>query len=396
MEIKPTQKGRLGGLKFAVKDVIDVKGYKTGCGNPKWLSQQLISKEHAVCVKRLLANGASCIGKSVLGEFCSGSTGINHFYGMPLNPKAQDRVPGGSSSGSASIVASGEVDFALGTDSAGSVRVPASFCGIYGMRPSHGIISMSGVKIFTPSFDTIGIFSRTMDIIALVFEALIEIPIEKYCGKVTNFYILEDLFDFVPIYQRKIFYQFIYESCEILKLQPTFIKLVDIHIDANKPDIGIGDLFKKILCSEIWATIGSWIKKEKLQFSKTTYVDFSFMENIDKTTLWTAFNRKELYFTKLNELLSLGSLVCIPSSPDVAPFREKFYNKVNEFNYEKLRPLIALSGLGKLPQINIPLEVDTLPPLGISLLSGNNQDNFLIQSIKKIIDGKPSFFLKKT
>lgn len=396
MEIKPIKKGRLTNLKFAVKDVIDVKGYKTGCGNPTWLSKQLICEDHAICVKQLLAYGASCIGKTVLGEFCSGTTGINHFYGMPLNPKAPSRVPGGSSSGSASIVASGKVDFALGTDSAGSVRVPGSFCGIYGMRPSHGIISMSGVTSFARSFDTVGIFSRTIDVMALVFEALAKNPIEKYCVEITNFYILEDLFDIVPIYLRKTFYNFIYESCALLKLEPKFIKLIDIHIEANEPETGMADVFKKILCSEIWTTIGSWIKEEKLTFTRETYVDFSFMENIDITTLSVAYKRKDLYAKKLNELLSPGSLLCIPSSPNVAPLREKIYNKVNEFNYKKLRPLVAVSGIGKLPQINIPLERNGLPPVGISLLGGHNQDIFLIQSIKKIVDMNLSFSFKKT
>ena len=114
--VMPTRKGILDNLTFAVKDVIDIKGQKTSCGNPTWLSHQLICEVHAICVEQLLASGAICLGKTVLGEFASGSNGVNHFYGMPKNPKAPDRVPGGSSSGSASIVAEGVVDFSLGTD----------------------------------------------------------------------------------------------------------------------------------------------------------------------------------------------------------------------------------------------------------------------------------------
>lgn len=383
--VKPTRNGILDNLTFAAKDVIDIKGQKTSCGNPTWLSQQLTCEVHAICMEQLLGSGATCIGKTVLGEFCSGSTGVNHFYGMPLNPKAPDRVPGGSSSGSASIVAAGTVDFALGTDVAGSVRLPASFCGIYGMRPSFGIISMAGVKSFAPSFDTVGIFSRTLDVLERVFEALAGKSEDEQAEKVSNFYVLEDYLMLVNEQQRKIFLKFIEESCDVLKVKPVFIKLTDIHPDANDKEKGISAIFKTILCAEIWTSIGSWAKEVKLEFSKTTFVDFSHMANIDRTTLPEAFKQKEIYSSKLKALLGAGSLLCIPSSPDVAPMRNKGFKQVNEFDYEKLRPLVALSGIGKLPQINIPIESTNEAPLGVSLLSGYNQDCFLIHTVKKVM-----------
>ena len=383
--LTPTRKGILDNLTFAVKDVIDIKGQKTSCGNPTWLKQQFASEVHAICVEQLLASGATCIGKTVLGEFCSGSTGVNHFYGMPQNPKAPDRVPGGSSSGSASIVAAGKVDFALGTDMAGSVRLPASFCGIYGMRPSYGSISMSGVKGFAPSFDTIGIFSKTIDVLDLVLDTLVGRQIGKTIDKISNFYVLEDYLMLANPEQRKLFLQFIDKSCDTFQLKPIYIKLTDLHPDANDNNIGISATFKKILCAEIWTTIGSWAKEVSLEFSKTTFVNFKPMENIDRTTLLESYIQKKIYEAKLNTLLSPSSLLCIPSTPDVAPLRNQKFQQVNEFDYEKLRPLIALSGLGKLPQINIPIESINTPPLGISLLGGYNQDFFLIDSVKKLI-----------
>lgn len=393
--VSPTRKGILDNLTFAVKDVIDIKDQKTSCGNPTWLSQQLTCEVHAICVEQLLASGATCIGKTVLGEFCSGSTGVNHFYGMPHNPKAPDRVPGGSSSGSATIVAAGKVDFALGTDVAGSIRLPASFCGIYGMRPSHGIVSMSGIKSFAPGFDTVGIFSKSIDIINLVFESLVFKKDEKPVDKVCKFYVLEDYLMLVSSEQRKIFQQFIAESCEALQLKPEYIKLTDVHPDANDKNIGMSAIFKKLICAEIWGTIGSWVKEVKLEFSKSTYVDFSYMASIDRTTIPAALRQREIYADKLNTLLSTGNLLCIPSTPDVAPLRNKDYKKVNEFNYEKLRPLVALSSLGRLPQINIPIEVTNTPPLGISLLSGYRQDYFLINIVKKLFDYKNENKCKK-
>ena len=141
-ELPPTGSGMLDGLCFAVKDVIDVAGWKTGCGNPTWRDSHPSAVANAVCVEQLLRAGARCVGKTISDELAFSLLGQNHFYGTPLNPQAADRVPGGSSSGSASAVACGLVDFALGTDTGGSTRVPASNCGIWGFRPSHGFISL--------------------------------------------------------------------------------------------------------------------------------------------------------------------------------------------------------------------------------------------------------------
>src|SRR6202043_1718628 len=151
----PRRAGPLSGLTFAAKDLFDVAGVVTGCGNPDWAATHQPAQTDAWAVDALLQAGATLVGKTITDEISLGLLGINRFYGTPLNPRAPDRVPGGSSSGSASAVACGLVDFALGTDCGGSIRVPASNCGIFGMRTSHGAISTAGVMPFAPSFDTV-------------------------------------------------------------------------------------------------------------------------------------------------------------------------------------------------------------------------------------------------
>src|SRR5213596_2327169 len=167
-EVPPTGSGSLDGLRFAVKDLIDVAGWKTGCGNPTWRDSHPSAVANAVCVEQLLRAGARCVGKTISDELAFSLLGQNHFYGTPLNPQAPDRVPGGSSSGSASAVACGLVDFALGTDTGGSTRVPASNCGIWGFRPSHGFVSVAGVNPLAPAFDTVGILAQSADVLAKV------------------------------------------------------------------------------------------------------------------------------------------------------------------------------------------------------------------------------------
>src|SRR5437763_14384929 len=162
-DLSPTGSGPLDGLCFAVKDVIDVAGCKTACGNPTWRDSHPPAAAHAVCVEQLLLAGARCVGKTICDELAFSLLGENHFYGTPLNAHAPDRVPGGSSSGSASAVACDLVEFALGTDTAGSTRVPASNCGIWGFRTLHDFVSIAGVNTLAPSFDSVGVLAHSAD-----------------------------------------------------------------------------------------------------------------------------------------------------------------------------------------------------------------------------------------
>jgi amidase len=163
VKIAGSPSGPLAGLTFVAKDLFDVAGFPTGGGNPDWKRWYPVPEKHAWAVETLLNAGADLIGKTITDEVSLGILGENPFYGTPVNPAAPDRVPGGSSSGSAAAVAGRLCDFAIGTDTGGSVRVPASFCGLYGMRPTHGRIDLSGMMPQAPSSDTMGWFSRDTD-----------------------------------------------------------------------------------------------------------------------------------------------------------------------------------------------------------------------------------------
>src|SRR5262250_1187504 len=165
--------GPLSGLTFAAKDLFDVAGHPTGGGNPDWARANPVPTRHAWAVQRLLDAGATLIGKTITDEVSLGILGENPFEGTPLNPTAPDHVPGGSSSGSASAVAQGLCDTALGTDTGGSVRVPASFCGLYGIRPTHGRLDLTGMMAQAPSSDTTGWFARDAATFARVSEVML-------------------------------------------------------------------------------------------------------------------------------------------------------------------------------------------------------------------------------
>src|SRR5580692_439072 len=165
--------GALSGLSFAAKDLFDVAGVPTGGGNHDWARANPVPTKHAWAVQTLLDAGASLIGKTITDEVSLGILGENAFDGTPLNSAAPGRVPGGSSSGSAVAVAAGLCDTALGTDTGGSVRVPASFCGLYGIRPTHGRLDLAGMMSQAPSSDTTGWFARDAETFAQVSSVML-------------------------------------------------------------------------------------------------------------------------------------------------------------------------------------------------------------------------------
>src|SRR5689334_1575680 len=165
--------GPLAGLTFAAKDLFDVAGVPTGGGNHDWPTARPTPARHSWAVQTLLDGGATLIGKTITDEVSLGILGENAFDGTPINTRAPGRVPGGSSSGSAAAVAAGLCDTALGTDTGGSVRVPASFCGLYGIRPTHGRIDVTGMMPQAPTSDTTGWFARDAETFARVSSVML-------------------------------------------------------------------------------------------------------------------------------------------------------------------------------------------------------------------------------
>uniref|UniRef100_A0A7N2MVH3 Amidase domain-containing protein n=1 Tax=Quercus lobata TaxID=97700 RepID=A0A7N2MVH3_QUELO len=199
----PAARLPLSSLTFAIKDIFDVKDYVTGFGSRDWERTHEVSEKTAVAVTALLKNGATCVGKTVMDELAFGITGENRHYGTPTNPQMPSCIPGGSSSGSAVAVAAGLVDFALGTDTIGCVRIPASFCGILGFRPSHGAVSMIGVLRNSQSLDTVGCFARDPSILHRVGHVLLKLnSVEPRRARRLIF--ADDLFQFSKVPPQKI------------------------------------------------------------------------------------------------------------------------------------------------------------------------------------------------
>jgi amidase len=193
LSLAPFHGGVLDGLSFTVKDNIDIAGSRTSFGSPSWRDLHPAAIHNALCVDQILNVGARCVGKVVADEFTYSLDGESQFFGTPLNPKVPDRIPGGSSSGSASSVACGLADFSLCTDAGGSIRVPASLCGIWGMRPSLHRISEAGVLPFVPSVSTVGAVATDLDILNRAMRVLLRSSPEPV-AKLQRIVVLDDAF----------------------------------------------------------------------------------------------------------------------------------------------------------------------------------------------------------
>jgi amidase len=290
--LEPSGSGILDGLTFAVKDLIDIKGHKTGCGNPTWRDTHPEPRSHAVCIDQLLIAGARCIGKTVTDELAFSLMGENHFYGTPLNPKAPDRVPGGSSSGSASAVACGLADFAIGTDTGGSVRIPASNCGIFGFRPSHGLISLAGVNPLSPSLDTVGVFAARPDVLSRAASVLLGTMTltEKQPGTV---HLIQEAFALSDPAVRKALEPSLQLLREFFGNRVREISIREIDGETEFSDLkNWNEIYRVLQRAEAESCLGGWVAANNPTFGTLIAESFELMRTVDRNLIGPMSERR--------------------------------------------------------------------------------------------------------
>lgn len=380
----PTAGGVLDGLCFAVKDVIDVAGWKTGCGNLTWRDSHPPAVANAVCVEQLLHAGARCVGKTISDELAFSLLGENHFYGTPLNAQAPDRVPGGSSSGSASAVACDLVDFALGADTSGSVRVPASNCGIWGFRPSHGFISVAGVNPLAPTFDTVGIFAQRADVLAKVTKVLLAGG-SAPATKPGTIHLIREAFALADVDVQQALWEPVRRLRDFLGERVRESSLSDLAADESGRDFATwSDIYCVIQWAEIKSCLGAWISDAKPQFGPNVAASFELTNQLDRRRVAAAFERRGHYFRSLNDFLGPEDLLCIPTTPAVAPRKGAAPRRSSSGSgyYPRTLGLTSLSGIAQLPQVSMPVANVETVPVGLSLLARHGQDALLLETAK--------------
>jgi amidase len=364
LTMAPTAPGPLSGLTFAVKDLIDVAGTPTGGGNPDWLKAQGPAATSAPAVAALLAAGATLNGKTITDELAFGLEGVNVHYGTPVNPACPDRIPGGSSSGSGVAVAAGLVDFALGTDTGGSVRVPSSFVGVFGFRPTHGAVSVAGVVPFSPSYDTVGWFARDIRTLSLAGDALLPkadiVPIRKL-RLVSDAFALADSGVSAMLRSR----------CADLGISD------EITLFDGAPDEWL-ECYHVVQCAGIWQTLGPWIRSAQPRFGDAIAARFAEASAVTPTEIarWTPVRAS--LAGRVRAVLADGVGLAIPTTPRIALPKNAPSSEYSDF-YQRALTITSIAGHTGLPQISVPVaDVDGCP-VGLSIVGSAGHDRALLE-----------------
>jgi amidase len=375
VEVPNAATGPLSGLTFAAKDLFDVTGYPTGGGNPLMLAKSGIKTKNAVTVQKLLDAGARFVGKAHTDELAFSMNGKNAHFGTPINGGAPDRVPGGSSSGSASAVSNKLCDFALGTDTGGSVRAPANHCGLFGIRPTHGCISLEGALDLAPSYDTCGFFARDAATFARVADVLLGTDASPLPEKIrllwpTDVWAMLDQ----PVRDA---------------LAPASEQVQTALGRATNCTVALESFgamywnFRYIQGYESWQTDGPFITQHAVPLGPGVAERFAWSKNVTRAQHNEAWAFRRRFTAHLEQLLGSDGVLLMPTMPDIAPLLTAEESELQRYRDAAIQ-MLCIAGLSGFPQISLPMASRLGAPLGISLLGPQGSDRALVSLAKRV------------
>ncbi|APV48973.1 amidase [Betaproteobacteria bacterium GR16-43] len=361
--------GRLAGLTFAAKDLFDVTGYPTGGGNPLMLALSGIKPTTAPTVQKLLDAGARFVGKTHTDELAFSMNGKNAHFGTPRNGAAPDRICGGSSCGSASAVSNNLCDFALGTDTGGSVRAPANHCGLYGIRPSHGRISLAKTLDLSPSLDTCGYLARDVATFARVSDVLLgsdsaPLPERVRLLRATDLWAL-------------------LEAPGREALAPAAMRIEGLLGTATAVTATFDSLdslywnFRYVQGREAWLTDGPFIERHAPPLGPGVADRFAWAKGVTDAQFEEGTAYRARFVAHMEALLGNDGVLLMPTMPDVAPLLTDSEAALENYRNLAIR-MLSFAGLARLPQVSLPLASRLGAPLGISLLGPRGSDRSLV------------------
>lgn len=373
LDIEGAAGGPLAGLDFAVKDLFDVAGAITGYGNPDWARTHAAAAATAPVVLALLQAGARLRGKTKTVELAYGLTGENVWYGTPTNPAAPDRFPGGSSCGSAAAVAAGLVDFALGSDTGGSVRIPASYCGIFGIRPSWGAVNLTGACPLGPSFDTAGWFARSATTLRRVGEVLLPQGGEGALGPLLK--VQEAWVNAVPQTATAL-------VGALAGVEKVLGPAMAVHVAPEGLD-QLYEHFRAAQAEEAWASLGSWIEAIKPALGPGVQERFALAKATDPAKAAAARRFRETFRARVRSLLAGGAVLAYPTSPIPAP-KLDIGLEAQQAVRERTLGVTAIAGLAGLCEVSLPAAKVDGVPVGLSLVAAPGRDRALLALAERV------------
>jgi len=374
--LEPLAEGALSGKTFAAKDVFDIAGHISSAGNPDWLRTHEAATHHAAVINRLLRNGAKLTGTTITDELMYSINGENAHYGTPVNPKAIGRIPGGSSSGSAVAVAAGLADFAIGTDTGGSIRVPSAYCGIYGIRPSHGSVDTTGLIPLAPSFDTVGWMARDAQTLLHVGSVLFGEQERNKTG-FSRMIFAEDVWSLTD--------EHTYSAAS--EYFPMLRELVKNHERVIIARSGLREwmnAFRIIQGLEIWREHREWILREQPAFGPGIAERLDWARTLKQEDSGAAYKLREEVRVVMNEWLGEDTVLVVPTVPAIAPLLGLSGSEVEQRRVQTLE-MSCLVGLAGLPQVTVPIAGELGYPIGLSFIAGRGHDMRLLEWVADLV-----------
>lgn len=378
--VAPTASGSLDGLTVAVKDLYAVPGHPVGAGNPTYLREAPVATAPAAAVDALLAAGASIRGIARTDEFAYNLTGRNAHHGTPPNSAAPSRLPGGSSSGSASAVGLGMAEIGIGTDTAGSVRVPASYQGLWGLRTTHGTVARDGLLPLAPSFDTVGWLTRSPGVLLAALDATVPPPPASAGATVeTALVVPEELVALVEPDVARAFTDFV----ETLDEPVVTVRLRDLGI----PDpAALQEQMRLVQAAEALAAHGPWIDAHPGALSAVVGDRFRAAQANHPDATADAVARLDEVRATIRRALA-GRTLLFPTVPGPAPLLH-----ADTAALERARTattaMTALASVGGLPAVSAPALIVDGAPVGVCLVGGPATDRALVIRAGRMLPGQ--------
>jgi len=374
--------GPLAGRTVAVKDLFAVAGHAVGAGVPAWLAEQPVETASAPAVELLLAAGASVAGLAQTDEFAYSVAGRNGSWGTPPNGAVPGALPGGSSSGPASAVALGQADVGLGTDTGGSVRVPASYQGLWGLRTSHGAVPREGLLPLAPSFDTVGWLTRDPATLRAAAEASLGAAPAGPAGRGRSGASGPSV---------------VVDPRVLAAVEPdvatAFTGVVDALVDDGRlpglAAVAVGDLdtlfelFRVVQAAEAWRSHGRWIEAHPGVLSADVAARFAVGASVDAEQEQEARVGLAEARRALDAVLGDAVLV-LPSASSAAPRLEASAEEVDRVRGATLR-LTCLAGVTGRPAVSAPLLRVAGGPVGLCLVGPRGSDLALVDLAASLV-----------
>ncbi|WP_051193289.1 AtzH-like domain-containing protein [Nocardia jiangxiensis] len=369
--------GPLTNTRVAVKDLFAVAGQAIGAGNPVWLSEAPIESRHAAAVEALLAAGADVTGIAHTDELAFSLSGSNAHYGDTPNPVAPQCLSGGSSSGPAAAVAAGLADIGLGTDTAGSIRVPASYCGLYGLRTTHGVIDRTGLVGLAPSFDSVGLLTRDAGLLARAGAALLP---PQSVEPITRVVVAAELVELLDPAARESFRAAV-QALTLCGAASGTVLAPPVPGALTYPDSGgldaVFTAFRTVQTAQAWDTHGELLTAHPDALSPEIAARFHAGRDIDSATRQSAQRLLDAMRAELLRSLPPGTVLALPSTSSAAPRRDTDPALLESVRQKTLR-LTCLASLAGLPALSIPAVRADTRPIGLCLVAAPGQDHSLL------------------